>query len=252
MSAPSRRTVAIIQARMGSERLPGKVLLPLLGEPMLTRVVRRTARAGRLDEVVVATTDQPADDAIVELADREGWHVVRGSAHDLLDRYVVAARAHDAEVIVRITSDCPLIDPEVIDRTIAAFDAADVDYASNSLEPRTFPRGLDVEVVSRAALERAWREDADPAWREHATPYVYRHPEAFRVLAVRSEDDQSEQRWSVDTPEDYELVRRIYEAIGRDDFGWREALAVVVAHPDWAALNRHIVQKPLPPAGRSV
>jgi len=251
MSAPSPRTVAIVQARMGSERLPGKVLLPLLGEPMLTRVMRRAARAGRLDAVVVATTDQPADDAIVELAERESWHVVRGSAHDLLDRYVVAARAHDAEVIVRITSDCPLIDPEVIDRTVAAFEEADVDYASNSLEPRTFPRGLDVEVVSRTALERAWREDADPAWREHATPYIYRHPEAFKVLAVRSEDDQSGQRWSVDTPEDYELVRRIYETIGRDDFGWREALAVVEAHPDWMALNRHVVQKHLPPAGGS-
>ena len=251
MSAPSRRTVGIVQARIGSTRLPAKVLLPLLGEPMLSRVLRRTSRAERLDEVVVATTDQPADDAIVELAEREGWPVVRGSAHDVLDRYVVAARAHDADVIVRITSDCPVIDPNVIDMTIAAFDEADIDYASNSLEPRTFPRGLDVEVISREALERAWREDADPAWREHVTPFIYRHPEAFRLLAVRSEDDHSEQRWSVDTAEDYELVRRIFEAIGRDDFGWREALAVVKDHPDWMALNRHIVQKRVPPADGS-
>ena len=248
MSEGSVATVAIIQARMGSTRLPGKVLLPLLGEPMLTRVMRRTSRARQLRKTVLATTDQPADDAIDELAEREGWPVVRGSASDLLDRYVVAARAHDAEVIVRITSDCPLIDPDLIDRTISAFHEAGVDYASNSIDPRTYPRGLDVEVIGREALERAWREDADPAWREHATPYIYRHPEAFSVLAVRSEDDHSEQRWSVDTAEDYELVRRIYEAIGRDDFAWREALAVVEAHPDWAALNRHVAQKQVPPA----
>ena len=243
------RTVAIIQARLGSTRLPGKVLLPLLGEPMLTRVVRRTSRAGRLDGVVVATTTQPADQAIVELAEREGWPVVRGSPGDLLDRYLVAARGHDAEVVVRITSDCPLIDPDVIDLTIDAFAAADVDYASNSLEPRTYPRGLDVEVMTRAALERAWREDSDPAWREHATPFIYRNPAKFRLLRVASDDDQSAHRWAVDMPEDFELVRRIYEALGRDDFGWRDALAVVEAHPDWLDLNRNVVQKAVPRGG---
>ena len=156
---------------------------------------------------------------------------VRGSETDLLDRYLQAARAHDADVIVRVTSDCPLIDPEVIDRTVLAFQAGDVEYASNTLEPRTYPRGLDVEVIARAALERAGREDRDPAWREHATPYIYRHPESFRLLRVAAEDDHADQRWSVDTPEDFALVERIYEAIGRDDFGWREALAVVEDHP---------------------
>jgi spore coat polysaccharide biosynthesis protein SpsF len=237
------RTVAIIQARTGSTRLPGKVLLPLLGRPILSRVVERTARASRVDEVVVATTIDPADDAIVELAAAEGWAVERGSETDLLDRYVRAARAHDAEVVVRITSDCPLVDPAVVDQTIEAFVDGAADYASSSLEPRTFPRGLDVEVVAREALERAWREDADPAWREHATPYLYRHPERFHLVRVSAPDDQSDHRWTVDTPEDYELVRRIYEALGRDDFGWREALAVVEAHPDWTDLNRHVVQK---------
>jgi len=241
--------VAIIQARMGSTRLPGKVMLPLLGEPILTRVLRRTARARTLDDVVVATTTLPEDDAIVALVEAEGRPVVRGSETDLLDRYLQAARAHDADAIVRVTSDCPLIDPDVIDRTVLAFRAGDVDYASNALEPRTYPRGLDVEVIARAALERAGREDRDPAWREHATPFIYRHPESFRLLRVAAGDDHADQRWSVGTPEDFALVERIYDAIGRDDFGWREALAVVAAHPSWVAVNRHVAQKVVPPTG---
>lgn len=243
------KTVAIVQARMGSTRLPGKVLLPLLGEPVLSRVMRRTARASRLDEVVVATSGDRSDDPIVELAEREAWPVVRGSADDLLDRYMLAARTHEADVVVRITSDCPLIDPEVIDRTVEAFAAGDCDYASTALEPRTFPRGLDVEVISRETLARAWQEDGDPAWREHATPYIYRHPELFRLCAVTADEDHSEQRWTIDTPADYELVRRIYDALGRDDFSWREALEIVEAHPDWMDLNRDVVQKVVPPAG---
>lgn len=243
----TRRTVAIVQARMGSTRLPGKVLLPLLGEPMLTRVVRRTGRARSLDAIVVATSTASDDDAIAALAGREGWALERGSEHDLLDRFVQTARLHRAEVVVRITGDCPLIDPELIDETISAFEAAPCDFACNTLEPRTFPRGLDVEVMTREALERAWREDRDPAWREHVTPYLYRHPELFRLLRVAAPDDHSDQRWSVDTPEDLELVRRIYDAIGRDDFGWREALVVVESHPDWMDINRGVVQKLVPP-----
>jgi spore coat polysaccharide biosynthesis protein SpsF len=233
---------------MGSTRLPGKVMLPLLGEPVLTRVMRRAARARTLDEVVVATTTLPDDDAIVALAAGEGWPVVRGSETDLLERYLVAARVHDAEVVVRITSDCPLIDPEVIDATVGAFRAAGVDYASNALEPPTYPRGLDVEVIARAALERAGRQDADPAWREHATPYIYRHPELFRLLRVPADDDHGDLRWTLDTPEDYQLIGRIYDALGRDDFGWREALAVVEANPSWPSINSGIVQKAVPPA----
>jgi len=240
------RTVAVIQARTGSTRLPAKVLLPLLGEPILTHVVRRTARARSLDAVVIATTVDRADDAIVDLARRGRWEIVRGSEMDLLDRYVSAARSYAADVVVRITSDCPLIDPEVIDATVAAFETADCDYASNALEPRSFPRGLDVEVVAREALERAWREDANPAWREHATPYIYRHPETFRLLRVAADADYSINRWSVDTAEDYELVRRIFEALGRDDFGWREALAIVEEHPDWTELNSSVIQKEVP------
>jgi spore coat polysaccharide biosynthesis protein SpsF len=242
------RTVAIVQARMGSTRLPGKVLLPLLGQPVLDRVMRRARRATLLDEVVVATTTLPEDDPIVDLARDSSWPVERGSENDLLERYLGAARTHRADVIVRITSDCPLIDPDVIDAVVTAFRADGADYASNTLEPLSYPRGLDVEVVSRTALERAGQEDHDPAWREHVTPYVYRHPERFRLLRVAAPEDHSEHRWSIDTPEDYALVERLYDALGRDDFGWLEALAVVEAHPTWSSLNRHVVQKVVPPA----
>jgi spore coat polysaccharide biosynthesis protein SpsF len=214
---------------------------------MLARVIRRVSRSRSLDKVMVATTTLAEDDVIVELGTRENVAVTRGSADDLLDRYMAAARSSEADTIVRITSDCPVIDPDVIDAAIEAFTAAGVDYASTGLEPRTYPRGVDVEVVTRDALERAWREDTEPAWREHATPYLYRHPELFRLLALGVDEGIAHHRWSVDTDEDYELVRRIYEAFGRDDFGWREVLALVEAHPDWQDLNRHVVQKSVPP-----
>lgn len=242
------RTVAIIQARMGSTRLPGKVLLPLLGAPMLARVVRRVSRASRLDATIVATSTVSSDDAIVELAQREGWLVGRGSETDLLDRYVQVARAAAATTVVRITADCPVIDPGLIDDVVAALDDGQADYASNSLEPRSYPRGLDVEAMTMAALEVAWREDDDPRSREHATPYIYRHPDRFRLRRVASPVDLSAHRWTVDTPEDLELVKRVYARFGRDDFSWREVLAAIEAEPGWSELNRHVTQKPLPPA----
>ena len=239
------RTVAIVQARTGSTRLPGKILLPLLGEPVLVHVVRRLRRARLLDEVVVATTVAAADDAVAELAEANAWPLTRGSEEDLLDRYLDAARAFDAERVVRITSDCPMIDPDLVDDVVRAL-APDVDYVSNSLPPRTTPRGLDAEAFTLAALERADRDDHDPASREHATPYLYRHPEVFRLARVDLERDWSEHRWTLDTPEDYELIRRIYDALGRDDFGWRDVLAVVEANPGWSAVNRHVRQKTVP------
>ena len=244
------RTVAVVQARMGSTRLPGKVMLPLLGEPALTLVLRRLGRARTLDEVVVATTPLPEDDPIVELAERTGYRVVRGSETDVLDRYLAAARATDAGVVVRITSDCPLIDPAVVNLVVDEFRASGVDFASNMLVPWTFPVGLAVEVVRRAALERAGREDGDPAWREHVTPYLYRHPELFRLLRVPADSDHSERRWTLDTPQDYAVVARIFETLGRDDFGWRDALAVVEANPSWGSANHDVVQKAVPPANR--
>lgn len=237
-------TVAILQARMGSERLPGKVLKDLAGEPMIARVVARARRAKSLDRVIVATTTDASDDAVSELCARRGWPLYRGSPSDLLDRYYQAAKLHSAATVVRITCDCPLIDPELIDRVVGFFRQDEpADYASSTLPPRSFPRGLELEVFSFAALERAWKEDRNPAWREHVTPYFYRHPELFKLKGLVDGQDRSALRLSVDTPEDFDLVRRIYEAFGHDRFSWREALALLDAHPDWLDLNRHVGQR---------
>ncbi len=239
------RVVAIIQARMGSTRLPGKVLLDLAGEPMLVRGVNRTRRAQTLDEVVVATTVKPTDDAIVDLCDERGWPCFRGSEEDVLDRYYHAALAHQADVVIRITSDCPLIAPEIVDRVVWEFLdlQPEIDYACNVLPRRSFPRGLDTEVMRFDVLEQAWREDRNPAWREHVTPYIQRNPDLFRIHGITNDIDYSHMRWTVDTPEDLAFVRCIYEHFGHDRFSWRELLAVLDEHPEWLEINQHVQQK---------
>ena len=239
------KVVAIIQARMGSTRLPGKVLLDLAGKPMLARGVNRTRRAQTLDEVVVATTVQPADNAIVRLCTERGWPCFRGSENDVLDRYYRAAVVHQADVVVRITSDCPLIEPGIVDRVVCEFldMQPGVDYACNVLPRRTFPRGLDTEVMRFDVLERVWREDKNPAWREHVTPYIQRNPDLFRICGIMNEVDFSHMRWTVDAPEDLAFVRHIYEHFGHNRFSWHEVLALLEQHPEWLGINRHVVQK---------
>jgi spore coat polysaccharide biosynthesis protein SpsF len=242
------KVVAIVQARMGSTRLPGKVLKDLAGEPVLVRCINRLRRAELLNEVVVATTVRNADRAIVRLCAEHGWSFFLGSEEDVLDRYYQAALAHQAGVVVRVTSDCPLIEPEVVDRVIREFlrRHPSLDYASNTLAPRTFPRGLDIEVVRFGALERAWREDLSPSWREHVTPYIYLNPNRFNLYAVVNEVDYSSMRWTVDTPQDLTFVRRIYEHFGHDRFSWREVFSVLEQRPEWLSINRNVEQKELP------
>jgi spore coat polysaccharide biosynthesis protein SpsF len=238
-------TVAIVQARMGSSRLPGKVLMDLAGEPMLARCVNRIGRSSALDRVVVATSDLRADDPIRELCAARGWDCFSGSESDVLDRYYHAAKEYKADAIVRITSDCPLIEPEVADQIIETFleRFPAIDYASNTVANRTFPRGLDVEVFSFAALERAWTEDTNPGWREHVTPYIYRSPHLFKSLNVTWPTDYSRLRWTVDTAEDLEFVRRIYGEFGHDRFNWREVLALLDRQPELTRINHQVQQK---------
>ena len=237
------KIVAIVQARMGSSRLPRKVLKDLGGATVLDRVLNRLGRSWLIQESVVATTIEPADDAIVEHCERTGRKVFRGSEQDVLDRYYQAAKYVNADVVVRITSDCPVIDPEVTDGTIRAFLDRHSDYASNVLV-RTYPRGLDTEVMTVQALERAWRESTKLYQREHVTPYIYENPGEFRLHGIENDTDCSRHRWTVDTPEDLELLRAIYERFGgRDDFGWREVLKLVESDPSLAEINRNIVQK---------
>jgi spore coat polysaccharide biosynthesis protein SpsF len=237
------KIVAIIQARMGSSRLPGKVLTDLGGVAVLDRVLNRLARSRLMQESLVATTVEPADDAIVEHCARAGRKVFRGSELDVLDRYYQAARFIEADVVVRITSDCPVIDPEVTDATIRAFLDRSADYASNILV-RTYPRGLDAEVMTVQALERSWRESTKAYQREHVTPYIYENPGKFKLHGIENDADCSQHRWTVDTPEDLQLLRAIYARFGgRDDFGWREVLELVESDPSLADINRHIAQK---------
>jgi spore coat polysaccharide biosynthesis protein SpsF len=240
-----KNVVAIVQARMDSTRLPGKVLLDLGGWTMLARVVRRTSRASRVDGVVVATSTSASDDPVVEQCRALGVAWYRGSQEDVLDRYYEAAVAHRADVVVRITSDCPLIDPEVIDLVVGAFLDIEPDYASNTVY-RTYPRGLDTEVVSFAALKRAWREALVPYQRIHVTPYFYQNPEIFAICPVIQREDLSGGRWTVDTPQDLELLRAIYDRLGPDDaFSWRDVYRLLCDQPHLAELNGNVRQKRL-------
>jgi len=235
--------VAIIQARMGSSRLPGKVLMDLGGEMVLGRVVRRLQRSRHISKIVVATTTVPADEVIVAECDRLEVLCFRGSEHDVLDRYYQAARANAADAVVRITSDCPLIDPELVDETVEVFRDKHADYASNVF-PRTYPRGLDTEVFSFDALDRAWREAREAHQREHVTPYLYEHPQIFKLASLSGAADYSRYRWTLDTREDLELLRAIYSRFdGRDDFSWKEVLRLMEREPELAELNSQVLQK---------
>lgn len=230
---------------MGSTRLPGKVLKDLEGETVLSRCVKRVRRARLINEVLVATTDRAADDAIVAECKKIGVPVSRGDQDDVLDRYFRAAQLTKADVVVRITSDCPLIDPEITDKTVAAFLESKPDYASNSLA-RTYPRGLDTEVMTSATLGRAWQQARKPYEREHVTAYIYEHPADFNLLSVTHDADLSAHRWTVDTPEDLEFARAVYARLkDNPNFTWRDVLGVLEREPQLLELNRGIAQKAL-------
>ena len=246
----NKKTVAIIQARLGSSRLPGKILLDIAGQSMLERVVARVGQAKLADQVVIATTTESTDDPLIEYCEARNWSYYRGSEHDVLDRYLETARRFSATRVVRITSDCPLIDPEVIDQLVqlstASTAQAEFEYCCNFYPERHFPRGLDCECISTQALERIARLATSPEHREHVTLYAYRNPERFSIGSLKSSSDFSGFRWTVDTPEDLELIRTIYhhfESLGVYQFDWKQTIAACQANPHWQEINQLVVQK---------
>jgi spore coat polysaccharide biosynthesis protein SpsF len=238
------RTLVVVQARTGSTRLPGKVLLPVAGAPLLLRMLDRVLAARSRFDLVVATTDRPEDDALAAKVRRFGVRVFRGHSTDLLDRHRRAAEAGRADVVVKVPSDCPLVDPGAIDRVLAAVRAGEgrLDFVSN-LHPPTWPDGNDVEAVTREALEQAWREADRPHEREHTTPFLWDRPDRFRIGNVAWEtglDLSMSHRLTLDYPDDYAFVAAVYDALWRADrpvFSLSEILALLEARPELHALN---------------
>jgi spore coat polysaccharide biosynthesis protein SpsF (cytidylyltransferase family) len=237
------RTVALIQARMGSTRLPGKVLAPLAGTPLLALVIERTAAAPGLDAIAVATSDLARDDVVAAVAEEAGVDVVRGSEQDVLDRFHGGAERLGADVLVRITADCPLVDPELIGRVIDLRARNRLDYAAIPTGGlpgiRCFPDGLDCEVFTATALAIAWREATDPYDREHVSPLIKRDARFARAY-LEADTDLAAERWTVDHPEDLEFVRAVVDRLGRA-CGYRGILALLEREPELRALNAGLV-----------
>ena len=236
----SSRVVAIVQARMGSSRLPGKVMKPIAGQPMIVHVLGRVLLAARVNAVMLATSDRPADDPLADFAARAGFDVFRGSENDVLARYVLAAESARADTVIRITGDCPLADPGLIDEAVMAYCASGVDYLSN-VSPPTYPDGLDIEVFSIAALQRAGREAISSFDREHVTPYL--RAGHFATANMAAETDFSTRRLTVDQAADLAVIRRVFDHFApRTDFGWREVIALQDAEPDMFEANARLVR----------
>ena len=241
MSLP--KILTVVQARMGSSRLPGKVFLPLAGQPLLVQMVQRVQRAQLAGTVVVATTTDPTDDAIADLCAAHGLECFRGDALDLLDRHYQAARHYGADVVLKIPSDCPLIDPAVIDEVVGYYlhFADRYDFVSN-LHPATFPDGNDVEVMPIEALEMAWREAQRPLEREHTTPFFWENPDRFRLGNVEWDtglDYSMSHRWTIDYPEDYDFIKSVYDALypRNPTFGLHDILQLLKQQPEIAQIN---------------
>lgn len=239
--------VAIIQARMGSNRLPGKVLHDVGGKPMLFHVVVRARRAQSVGKVVVATTSDRSDDPVAAFCAAQGFSYYRGDAVDVLDRYYQAALLFDAQTIVRLTGDCPLIDPREIDRTVWAFMDGQVDFAANRLPPpwkRTTPIGMDTEVVTFKALSQAWHQADENYQREHVMPFFYDQEGRFEILLVDHEPDLGHLRLTVDTPQDLALIREIYGYFeGSNEFSLGEVVKLLADYPDLLSINAGVSHK---------
>ena len=238
------KTVAIIQARMGSTRLPGKVLADIAGKTMIERVVERTAAAQEVDEVVVATTTDSSDDVLVKKIESLDWcSVFRGPVDDVLSRYYESAYRHAAQIVVRVTADDPLKDPSIIDEAVRLLKHnSNLDYCSNTIEP-SYPEGLDIEVFRFTALGRAHAESLLPSEREHVTPFIWKHREMFNLLNFRFERDLKDWRWTVDRPADLEFMRKIFSQF-RDCplVSYRKVISWLEEHPEIRKINTGILR----------
>ncbi len=265
------RVVSIIQGRMSSSRLPGKILAEIDGQPMLQRVYLRASRAVRVDETIFATTTDPSDDAVAEYCGFSGLPCARGSLYDVLDRYYQVAREAEAQVVVRITADCPVIDPTLIDAVVGTLLEGGYDFACNRLPPpwrRSYPIGLDVEACTFEALEEAWKNADAPQQREHVMPWFYEgaqlapegaqqapegrrleagtSPRGCKIALLHHRSDFGDYRWTVDTAEDLEFIRQVYARFGgRDDFSWTEVLELVHSEPGLMQINAGVKHKTL-------
>ncbi len=240
------KTGIVVQARMTSSRLPGKILMPAAGKPLLEIQIERLRRIDCVDQLVIATTTLASDDPVVALCDRLGVPTFRGSEDDVLSRYHGAATRFGLDTVVRVTADCPMIDPRISSGVIRHFqqNRDKLDYCSNTLT-RSYPRGLDTEVFRFEALAQAHREAVAGPEREHVTLFIYRRPERFRLQNLPSPVDLSHNRWTVDEPADYELVSRMINALypANPDFGLEDGLALLREHPDWPQINEAVRQK---------
>jgi spore coat polysaccharide biosynthesis protein SpsF len=237
------KIVTIIQARMSSTRLPGKVMLPILGKPLLIRMLERVQTAKFIGQLVVATSTNPDDDEIEKLCTNENIICYRGHLTDLLDRHYQVAKLYNADAIVKIPSDCPLIDPSVIDRVIDHYVKSDKFDLVSNLHPATYPDGNDVEILSFAALECAWKDAVKDYEREHTTPFIWEHDEHFAIGNVKWEtglDYSSSHRWTIDFPEDYEFIRKVYVELYPENpaFDLNDILNLLKRKPEIAEINQ--------------
>ncbi|SHE87570.1 spore coat polysaccharide biosynthesis protein SpsF [Tissierella praeacuta DSM 18095] len=242
------KTIAIIQARMGSARLPGKVMMKIGGKTVLDHVIARIKQSKEVDEIVIATTIKENDNQIVDEVNRLGVKFFRGSEEDVLSRYYYAAKENEADIVARITSDCPLIDPKIVDEVIKFYkehEYAMVVNASSDLSKRTFPRGLDVEIFSFDQLEIAFTNADEKYQREHVTPFIYENND--NIFYYKNNIDYSKHRWTLDTKEDFELICKIYDELykGSHDFFLKDIIELFQRKPELFNINAHIKQKEL-------
>jgi len=241
-----KNIIAIIQARMGSTRLPGKVMLKIMGKPMLWHIISRLSHSKLINKIVIATSINRKDDIIEDFCKKYDINFYRGSEKDVLDRYYQVIKINNADIVVRITGDCPLIDPNVTDKVIASYlkNIKHFNGASNTIE-RTYPRGFDVEVISCEIMQEAWEKAEKDYQREHVTPYIYEHPNLYNIYSVENSKNLSYLRWTVDEEADLIFTREIYKRLYRegDTFLMKDILKILEKEPTLKEINKNIKQK---------